>query len=277
MLFWKPMGARAKGAVVVGTLLVSALALGCRKNVSTPTPADDQTLAQDGTDTSFVESDSELLTSSLVGTSSAGAVTLVAETKPGQLGAAAFFGPRGCLTVVHDPNAQTAKYHFADCTGPLGLSHLTGDVTASYQSSPGRLVLDLVGTAMQVNRATVDWHAHAEIAASGAARMMTWSAQLSGVTARGREFARSNTKTVTWKVGDRCFTLDGSSAGDVRGREVKTVISGYARCGAACPEPGGTITISSAGTSLEITFDGSATATFTSPKGSTTIPLVCGG
>jgi hypothetical protein len=271
------MRARAKGAVVVGTLLACTLTAGCKKTTSTEAPADDQTLAQDGTDTSFVESDSELLTSSLVGASSAAPVALAAEAQPGQLGAAAFFGPRGCLTVVHDSTAQTAQYHFAGCTGPLGLAHLSGDVTVTYQSAPGKLVLDVVGTALQVNRATADWHAHAEIVASGLARTMTWSAELSGVTARGRDFTRTNTKTVTWKVGDRCFTLDGSSTGDVRNREVKTVIAGYTRCGAACPEAGGKITISSGATTLEMTFDGSANATLTSPKGSTTIPLVCAG
>ena len=65
----------------------------------------------------------------------------------------------------------------------------------------------------------------------------------------------------------------------MKGRDIKTEITGYARCGAACPEAGGKISITNVdtGTRVELTFDGTANATYTSPKGSTTIPLACSG
>ncbi len=286
MLLFVAMSARAKGTVVVVAALAATLTFGCKKKDTSPALENEtQTLAQDGTDTSFVESDSELLTSSLVGTSATSSVTLASENaadlSPEDVGdgAKTFFFPRGCLTVANDSVAKNAKYHFESCAGPLGLLHLRGDVSISYDLSPDKLVLDLVGTDLQVNRATVDWHAHAEITASGVDRKMVWSAQLSGTTARGREFTRSNTKTVTWKVGQRCFTLDGSSEGQVKGRGVKTEITGYARCGAACPEAGGKITITNEQTNaqVQITYDGTSNATFTTSSGTTSIPLGCAG
>ncbi|HEY8075279.1 MAG TPA: hypothetical protein VIF62_14240 [Labilithrix sp.] len=284
------MNVRAKGrtrAALVATILAATLAFGCKKKDQAPAPADDdsQTLAQDGTDTSFVESDSELLTSSLVGTSTTSSVTLATENgadlSPEDVGdgAKTFFFPRGCLTVANDAVGKNAKYHFESCSGPLGLLHIKGDVAITYDVGPNKLVLDLVGSSLQVNRATVDYHAHAEIDASGVNRKMVWSAQLSGVTARGRDFTRTSTKTITWQVGGRCFTLDGTSEGQVKGRGVKTEITNYARCGAACPEAGGKITITNEQTGLEvgITFDGTANATFSAPSGSTSIPLICAG
>jgi hypothetical protein len=269
-------------------ILAATFGIGCRKSSSSTTTDDTSTLAQDGTDTSFAESDSELLSSSLVGSSATGSLTLAdadvldngdLQTDNIGDGAKGFFFPRGCLTVVNDSVGQVATYDFNGCTGPFGLLRITGNLKATYSSTANSLTLDLVGTNLTVNRANVDWHAHAVITSSGTSRTMTWSAQLSGTTARSRQFTRTNTKTVTWKVGERCFTLNGTSDGDVTGREIKTEIVNYSRCAAACPEAGGEITITNVktGTKLEITYDGSNTATFTGPQGTASIPLICAG
>jgi hypothetical protein len=268
-------------AVLAGTLVV-----GCKKPSSSTSADDSAVLAQDGTDTSFAESDSELLSSSLVGSSATGSLTLAdadvlanGDLQTENIGdvAKGFFFPRGCLTVTTDSVAQVATYDFAGCTGPFGLGRITGSLKATYDVTPDTLTLDLVGTNLTMNRATIDWHSHAVIARSGTSRTMTWSAELSGTTARGREFTRTNTKTVTWTVGERCFTLNGTSDGDVKGRNVRTEIVNYSRCAAACPEAGGKITITSGSTKLEITYDGSSTGTFTSPHGTASIPLICAG
>jgi hypothetical protein len=263
------MGKRSRGVLFAAAVVV--LISACKKKDTTPAQDDTEALVQDGTDTSFVESDSELLTSSLVG-GAAGSLALADVSKT-------FFFPRGCLVVTNDDATKTAKYAFNGCTGPLGLAKIKGDVTATYEMSPNELVLDLVGNDLSINRATVDWHAHAQIVADGSSRTMTWSAQLSGTTARGREFSRTNTKTVKWNVGDRCFELDGVAEGKIKDRDVKTEVVGFKRCGQACPEAGGRITITNVatGTRVDLTFDGTSNATFTSPKGSATIPLICAG
>ena len=129
-----------------------------------------------------------------------------------------------------------------------------------------------------MNRATVDWTATAEITNTGADRAMHWKGALSGTTARGKTFSRTNEKTVTWRFGERCFGVSGVSEGNVRDRYLRTEIADFRRCQGACPEAGGRITISNEKKlKVEILFDGTNRATYTSPKGTTTFDLACQG
>lgn len=275
---------------VCGVALVAATA-GC-KNKDTPqteNPDDTSLLAQDGADTNALEVDHELLSSSLVAASSGGTLSLAssgelggAELVPADVGdgAKSFFFPRGCLTTSHDLATSTVTYDFKDCTGPAGLLRVSGEIKATYKAQPSKLALELVGTGLRINRATADWHATAVITADGVSRTMSWNAQLSGTTARGRDFSRTTQKALLWKVGERCFAASGVSEGNVKGRSLRTEITGYARCQGSCPEAGGKIRITSvtSGKQLVIDFDGTSRATVTGPKGETaTVPLACAG
>jgi hypothetical protein len=273
--------------------IAGAVAFGCKKKDEDAARADDPTLlAQDGADTSAVETDTEVLTSSLVSASSSGALTLASssdlgggELAPADIGdgVKAFFFPRGCLTVTNDAASRTATYAFGNdahptCSGPNGLAQIAGVITVTYDARPDRLVLDLVGTGIRFRSATIDYSAHAEITASGADRVMAWRATLSGTTARGREFSRRNEIALSWKIGARCFAVEGTSEGTVKGRRLRTEIADYARCAGSCPEAGGTITITNvtSGTSVEIDFDGSAQATYSASNGARgSFPLLC--
>lgn len=279
--------------MVRSVLFLSAFAIlateACKKKdqPTSENPDDPALLAQDGADTSAVETDNEVLTSSLVTSSAAGGLTLASsgdleggELYPADIGdtAKAFFFPRGCLVVKNDAVAKTATYTFDGCSGPNGLLKVTGELKVSYQVNGNTLVLDLVGTGLKVRGATADYSAHGEITANGLQRQMTWSASLSGTTARGRDFTRTNKKTVSWTVGEKCFALSGESEGDVKGRKLKTVITDYSRCAGSCPEAGGKITITNetTGTTVEIDFDGTDRATFSSTKVQPTkFPLMC--
>ena len=129
-----------------------------------------------------------------------------------------------------------------------------------------------------MNRATVDWTATAEVTNTGADRSMHWKGALSGTTARGKTFSRTNEKTVTWRFGERCFGVSGISEGTVRDRYLRTEVTNFRRCQGACPEAGGRITISNEKKlKVEILFDGTSRATYTSPKGKTTFDLACQG
>lgn len=281
------MRSTTKGTVLLAALLAATLTFGCKKKDSTPAPDDDTTLAQDGSDTSFVESDSQLLTTSLVGGSNSSLG--LADVGSSELhfdgigdGAKALFFPRGCLTVTDDSANSIATYEFNGCSSLIGLAKIKGEVKVHYtfDATKNTLTLDLTGSNLTVNRATVDWHATATITANGSARSLHWVAQLSGTTARGRDFSRTNDKTVAWTVGDKCFTLNGTAEGRIKDRDVKTDIKNYRRCGAACPEADGSITITNVmtGASVSLTFDGTANATLTTSKGaSTSIPLTCAG
>ena len=276
------------------TLAVLALALlgaACKKDGAKPDPteaaADDPTaIAEDGNDANAVETNGMLLTSTLVATT-AGSTLSVASSTPGagELATAdvgdatkALFFPRRCLEVTHDPATRTVTYTFSGCIGPAGLASVRGSLVATYTAEPAKLTLELVATDLQINKSTVDWSARAEIVAAGAARTMTWKAQLEGVNARGREIARTTDKTLTWTVGERCLGVSGTSEGRVRGRNLRTVVTDYERCQRACPEAGGTITTTNLynGKTVELRFDGTDHATFVGAKGAeTSIPLLC--
>lgn len=268
--------ARSLYCLFVVALLGASVA--CKKDDSVNNQVDDNDdptlLAEDGTDSSAVETDAEVLTGTLIAssTSSAGMLTDGAKTT---------FLPKGCVTVTSDTAAKSIAYVFDGCRGPDGLLKISGEVDATYSFSAGTLSLVVDGKGLTVNRATVDYHATTDITTddAGTSRTMTWKASLAGVTARGRDFARTDQKTVTWMIGGTCFETDGTSTGTVKDRSVTTEIAGYKRCGAlACPAAGGSITISNdKKVKVEIEFDGTDNATFTTPQGTSTIQLACSG
>jgi hypothetical protein len=200
--------------------------------------ADDDTsaLAQDGADTNAAENDAETMTTSLV----APAGTSLGLASAGDLGGGslhvndigdvvrASYLPAGCATVTNDTVLQVAVYVFNGCTGPYGLVNVSGTVKVRYATPAlNRLVLDFTANDLHVNKATVDWSAHAEIVAGLRGRRdMTWSAQLSGTTGRGKTLSRRNKRQVSWMVGGECVTVNGSSDGQVGGRGVHTDIIG---------------------------------------------------
>jgi hypothetical protein len=264
---------------------------GCKKDDATPTDTttdEAEALAEDGTDSAVAETDTEIVTSSLVSaTATSGSLTLASTSELGLGGvgtagfgdgASALYFPRGCLMATADTAAQTVTYTFTDCAGPNGIFKIRGTVVATYATAPGKLTLNLVGNDLIVNRSTIDWTATAEITNTGADRSMHWKGALSGTTPRGKTFSRTNDKVVTWRFGERCFGVSGVSEGQVRDRFLRTEIADFRRCQGGCPEAGGRITISNANkVKVEITFDGTKRATYTSPKGQTTFELACAG
>lgn len=274
-------------AVWIAVALAVPLA-GCAAHHSTPTADDDQNLAEDGTDTSAVENDTETLSSSFIAAGGTLGLASAGELTGGTLAAANFgdavrsiYVPAGCLTVTNDATAHTATYAFDKCSGPYGLLNVTGKVVVNYVSSATSLVLDFTGTDLQVNRATVNWAAHAEIVAGRLGqRTMTWRAQLTGTTARGRAFTRNNSMTIAWTVGGECVLVNGASDGDVSGRNLHTDVISYSRCKGQCPADGSEIRVTNTnnGRSIDLKYNGGTSATFTAPDGTQSpVTLTCGG
>lgn len=263
-------------ALLLTTFLVVSAA-GCKKS-SNGTPEelisdDSALLAGDGTDSFSAEADAQIVTTSLISPSAAGgSLALIGDS------AKAIYFPRSCLTVTSDSATKTVTYVFDSCAGPNGILKLTGTMIATYEVSPDKLVFNITGTNLIVNQSTVDWSARAEVTASGAARTMVWHGTLSGETARGKAFDRTNDSTLSWRLAERCLALSGVSEGHVRGRYLRTDVTDFKRCQGSCPEAGGRITISNeAKVKVEIRFDGTSRATYATPKGSVMFDLACKG
>jgi hypothetical protein len=271
--------------------VATALALGAGGCAAHHHATDDDVtlLAQDGSDTSASENDAETISSSFIAAGGRIGLASGSDLAGGQLTTAnlgdamrAQYLPAGCLNVVADPAGRGASYEFDHCNGPYGLLEITGTIQVTLTppaTAAGPIVLDYVGTDLRVNRATVDYAAHSEIKSTDTSRMMTWRGQLTGTTARGRTFRRTNQKVVSWTVGQECVLVNGFSDGDVNGRAVHTDVIGYSRCKGQCPAAGSEIRITSAesGKTVDVRYDGGSSATFTAPNGTQTkIVLACG-
>ena len=195
--------------------------------------------------------------------------------------AGGFYHPAGCLDASSDDATKTVTYTFNDCTGPLGLVHLTGTVKLVWSSSgPTNLQLVFSAQGFKINKATItDWNATAVITANGNDRDMTWTASLNGVTGGGRQFDRTNNKDIKWTDGTPCIAVSGSSDGTLTGLHLVTTITDYQRCVDSCPAAGSEINVRDVdnGKSIDIKYLGGPKAQFTSGDGAVTVlPLLCG-
>jgi hypothetical protein len=277
---------------VLGMLSVVGLSVvvaACASKNTASTSTDDT--AAPGEDVSQTESDTEALATLHVGTSGS---SLAPATfggggdihVQGAVGAAlgAELQPAGCVTET--AGVGTVTYVYAGCSGPWGLVHLTGTVTVAYSSTgPDDLTLKFSASNFQINGATLStWTAEADITASGAQRTMVWTASLAGTTKSGRDFTRTNDKTITWNVGGAttCVGINGTSDGTISGDDLKTTVVSYQRCTGACPQAGSEITIQNEtnGKEVDVKYDGGDLATVTLTEGGKTgsidLILACG-
>src|SRR6185437_13848698 len=142
----------------------------------------------------------------------------------------AVYLPRACLTTAATGTDETT-FTFSSCLGPNGLLGVSGTIAVHYVTGPSSLHLDVTMTAVKLNGAELAGAAKADITESGANRSMTWSAEIAGTTANAKKFSHTSTHTITWSLGDKCFSLAGTSDGQVRAREIKTDIENFNRCG----------------------------------------------
>ena len=276
--------ARATRAPLVSSLGLGAMLLACAGKSSESTATEESALlGQDGTDTNEVEAQTSSLTATFALAPSASAAMSVEAALASAEDVRAYFAPAGCLTVTTDAARDQATYVFDACSGPWGLVHVMGTVVATYTTvtTPAgapAIHIDAVGTALHLRRATADYHASATIVTSGIARAMSWTGELSGVTARGRAFQRSAAWDVRWRIGEACVDIDGTAKGDVRGRSFVTTVRHYARCRDACPQAGGDVTVTdvATGRAVDIAYDGSSIAIATSNGSASAIALACG-
>lgn len=278
-------------SIMARALLLAALLplVGCAPGARTVDEAD-TVLAEDGADTHDIEAQASSLTAVFtlaphaLEEADGGSGTSPPPTPDEVLAAAdrtrAFFAPVGCLTVAASPEKKEVTYVFSGCSGPWGLLRMHGTVIARYTRAPNGITVEVTTDDLRANRATVDYHATATITGDAAGnRAMTWKAELSGTTARGRAFERTADWSARWKVGNTCIAVDGTAEGNVTGRPVRTTVEGLSRCRGECPQRGGVVTVTNTATNktLRIEFEGGNRATFTAANGrETTIVLACG-
>jgi hypothetical protein len=238
-----------------------------------------------------IESDLQLLTASLIASSPGGIGIATGGLTEAPIhpadrpshggdhgGTRAIFSPRECLDVANDTAIGETTYTFRDCQGPSGLREITGILHVRARQDQDMLVLELRGDALTVGNAALSWNATASITRAGVDRTMTWRGTLTGQSEKGRDFERKAERTTSWRLGEPCYALNGTSEGTLSGRPILTELQGLRRCRRACPDPGGKLIVTHVKKNerYELSFDGSDVASFDGPQGKTTVRLRCG-
>jgi hypothetical protein len=201
---------------------------------------------------------------------SAGAIASLVAGNAGQ-----YYQPAGCLTAT--AMGTTVTYTLNDCTGPHGLVHVTGTITVDYTVDAAGVHAMVSATGLMVNGGTLDISATGVYTVSGTTKTLVVTTMGSGIGPRGHMVTHDGDYTLTWDTATACRDFDGAWSTTVSDRTWMTTVSGFHRCGASCPMSG---TVSHtggiSGVTITLTFDGTATAQWTSSRGSSgTINLLC--
>jgi len=187
------------------------------------------------------------------------------------------WNPSGCATATQ--SGATVTMQLAGCTGPRGLRSVTGqlELVVSVGLSGG-VSLHATGTDLDVDGATLSIDADATYTASAGSHTLAVETHGSGIGPRGNEIERAGQYTIEWDSASQCRSLAGHWSTEVtttRGTATRSNDVDMSRCAGSCPV--GTITHHFlSDRTLEITFDGSAVATWSTSGGkSGSVELSC--
>jgi hypothetical protein len=220
-------------------------------------------------------SESAVLVASTDGTEASASASDAATVAAGR--ARTLYQPASCVSATAVANVVT--YQLTDCSGPWGLVHVTGTVIVTYSKQPDGIHADANATNLQVNGATMNLNSQAVYSVNGTAHELTVSTDGGGTGLRGNVIGRHGSYTLSWDTGTMCAALDGAWSTTIAGATWSTDVTGFKVCKNACPSAG---TIAHTGglsrVTITVTFDGSASASWTSSRGSHgTVALFCGG
>ena len=171
-------------------------------------------------------------------------------------------------------NGATDVFTYNECTGPRGLTHMTGTMTVTYSVDVAGIHAHSTASAFVINQSTLDIDATATYTTTSATRNLAVTTQSSGTGPLGHTVTRQGNYTATWSA--TCHTLNGSWSTSSGGLTGTLTVAQVTRCGGHCPQAGGTVTHTKlSGVTVTITYDGTAVAHWTSGSKSGTIQLSC--
>lgn len=174
------------------------------------------------------------------------------------------WNPSGCATVAQSDSVVTITFH--DCTGPRGLVHVTGELDLAISvSTAGAITVHGTSAGLHVNGADLVVDATATYAVAGTDHTLVVQTSGSGTGPRGNTIDHEGSYTITWDTASQCRSIEGHWQTEIGARERSNDVS-IQRCAGGCPT--GTITHHFlAGATLTVTFDGTATAHWTTSAG----------
>jgi len=261
-------------ALFATTLSIASIAAGCARQATNVDSAESAIDSQ-----SSVSAESDLMVANVDGADATALTALTVDQVAAKIAAnvAGRWQPSTCATVTQNGASVTITYN--DCTGPRGLIHVTGelDLTVSI-SVAGVISVQGTATGLEVNKAVLDVDVNATLSTNGTMHTLAVTTVGSGTGPLGNDISHQGDYTVTWDSTTQCRTLMGHWATELTSSVATASRSNdvnLSRCAGGCPT--GTMTHHFlGGQSLTVTFDGSATASWSTSGGkSGTVTLSC--
>lgn len=174
------------------------------------------------------------------------------------------FAPSGCVTATS--SGDVATYILSNCAGPLGLTSVSGAVTATFTPGTAGLLIALSANNLKVNGATLNVQTQGTFTTKNATNTFVANTTSSGIGPNGFSTARSGTYTVTWTLASNCGTINGLFTDAAAGTSTK--LDGVMVCRGECPMSGMAIrTFPNGG--VTVTYNGSDTLSWQGSDGAT--------
>lgn len=236
----------------------------------------DAEVAADSTDTADAISALTSVSSEGVDAQASGATSASIATAAAT-GAAGRLFPASC--VVKNVVGNVATLTMTSCTGPYGLLNINGTLTATYMltgsGAGATLKVDLAGTAIKVNGATLNVATSATLSGTANSRSASVTSTTQATTARGNVITHAGMYNSTWD--GMCLTLSGSFATKAGANSYATTITDYKKCLNACPTQG-SVTFVGVANTLTITYSGGRSAKLVVNGGAAQdVNLLCNG
>lgn len=180
--------------------------------------------------------------------------------------------PAGCATSTQ--SGGTATIVFDHCTGSHGLVTIDGTVLAKITSvSASTVGFQITADQLQLGGAALDVAITGTYSSIGGTQSLAVTSTSTGTGALGNAVTHDGDYTATWD--GTCATVDGTWSTSIGDRDRGLDVS-LTRCTAACPR--GQVTRTDArGKTISLSFDGTATASWSSSTGrSGELHLGCG-
>lgn len=255
-------------SVVLGSCVIAAV--GCKRHDGGTGEA---AFAEEAIDSSMISEDEAALFASVSGAAAVapGVLPATPDDAAGQIATHLPDAYPACVTVTRSGASVTVV--FDSCIGPRGLAILDGTVVFTVTAaSDTSMTVTATSTDLILNNASIQLDATATFTSVGGTRSIAVSSRTSGTGALGNELVHTGDYTVAWDAS--CASVDGSWSTSINEQGRSTTAS-LERCEGSCAT--GTITRDTFnGTHIEVVFDGSGVATWTSSTGrSGTVNLLC--
>jgi hypothetical protein len=163
-----------------------------------------------------------------------------------------------------------------DCSGPLGLSHATGTVTAKILvMAGGGVLVQLTGDNVSANGGTFTLNTAGSVLLSAdGSRTVRATSMSNGTGASGSSLDHSGMFSVVWGKGSGCGTINANFSG-VGPYGAGEVVVDYMACAGQCPSSG-TSTTAGGGDTITLSYVGKPYALCMASDGTSAgLPLAC--